>query len=175
MRSDTTCLVMNVSAPTQSNTDERHRGRPERTRIAYIRWKLCTGRLPNVNVLEIYAGSGGGGYCDACDELLAPPQFVIAIPWSSEKTFTHLHASCSTCSGTTSYAWRACGRYRALPRPLQRLPRRPLRRMPRRRLPRGSRRARRRVFHPARVERRTPAALVVLVSWPLNCRRLQEG
>ena len=94
MSSDTTGLVMNVPAATQSNTDEPHRGRSERTRVAYIRWKLCTGRLPNVNVPEIYAAPGSGGYCDACDELLAPPQFVIAIPWSSEKTFAHLHARC---------------------------------------------------------------------------------
>ena len=38
----------------------------------------------------------------------------------------------------------------------------PLRRLPRRRLPRGADRAHRRVFHPAPVERGSPAALVVL-------------
>ena len=94
MSSDTTGLVMNVPAATQSNTDEPHRGRSERTRVANIRWKLCTGRLPNVNVPEIYAAPGNGGYCDACDELLAPTQFGIAIPWSSEGTFAYLHARC---------------------------------------------------------------------------------
>src|SRR5262249_27442310 len=45
---------------------------------------------------------------------------------------------------------------------VQRLPRRPLRRVPRRRLPAGARRARGRMLHARRVERRTPAALVVL-------------
>ena len=79
---------MNVQAPTHGT------GRSERTRVADIRWKLSTGRLPNVNVPEIYAGPGSGGCCDACDELLAPAQLVIAIPWSSEKTFVHLHARC---------------------------------------------------------------------------------
>src|SRR4029450_2176618 len=44
---------------------------------------------------------------------------------------------------------------------LQRLRRRPLRRVPRRALPRGAGRARRRVPHPAGVERRAPAVLVV--------------
>ena len=41
-------------------------------------------------------------------------------------------------------------------------PRRPLCRVPGRRLPPGARRAGRRVLHPGRVERRPPAALVVL-------------
>src|SRR6266849_11182815 len=44
---------------------------------------------------------------------------------------------------------------------LQRLPRRPLRRVPGRALPSGAGRARRRVLHPRRVERGTPALLVV--------------
>src|SRR4029450_6522985 len=44
---------------------------------------------------------------------------------------------------------------------LQRLPRDPLRRGPRRALPSGAARARGRMFHPRRVERRAPAALVV--------------
>src|SRR5438132_8206675 len=41
------------------------------------------------------------------------------------------------------------------------IPRRPLRRVPRRALPSGAGRARGRVLHPCRVERRTPALLVV--------------
>jgi len=45
---------------------------------------------------------------------------------------------------------------------LQRLPRRALRRLPRRALLRGAGCARRAVLHPRRVERRAPAALVVL-------------
>lgn len=94
MRSDTTGVVMSVEAATQGNTDEPYRGRSERTRVAYIRWKLCTGRLPNVNAPAIYAAPGSGGCCDACDELLAPTQLTIAIPWSREKTFAHLHARC---------------------------------------------------------------------------------
>src|SRR6266545_2179251 len=44
---------------------------------------------------------------------------------------------------------------------VQRLPSRPLRGMPRRALPSGAGRARDRVLHPARVERRPPAARVV--------------
>src|SRR5262247_803775 len=44
----------------------------------------------------------------------------------------------------------------------QRLPRRALCRAPRRRPPRGAGRARWRVLHPRRVERRSPAALIVL-------------
>src|SRR5439155_26338342 len=46
-------------------------------------------------------------------------------------------------------------------RPPQRGPRRALDRMPRRALPRRGRGARDRVLHPARVERRAPALLVV--------------
>src|SRR5262249_11355605 len=45
-----------------------------------------------------------------------------------------------------------------------RLPRRPLHRVPRRALPPGARRARGRMLHAGRVEGRTPAALVVLMS-----------
>src|SRR5438445_12801288 len=45
---------------------------------------------------------------------------------------------------------------------LQRLPRCPLCRVPRRALPSGSRCTRRRVFHPARVEGRAPASVIVL-------------
>src|SRR5262245_58542257 len=44
---------------------------------------------------------------------------------------------------------------------IQRRPRRPLRRVARRQLPSGARRARRRVFHPGRVEGCSPAAIDV--------------
>jgi hypothetical protein len=91
---DTIGLVMDIQAPTQGHTHAPRRERSERSRVAYIRWKLCTGRLPNVNVPEIYAAPGSGECCDACDELLAPTQLMIAIPLSSEKTFALLHARC---------------------------------------------------------------------------------
>ena len=45
---------------------------------------------------------------------------------------------------------------------LQRLPRGPLRRVPRRPLPAGAGRARGRVLHPARVEGRSPASVIIL-------------
>ena len=70
------------------------RWRSERIRVAYLRWKLCTGRLPYANAPRIYGAPGSGGWCDACDQLLEPTQLVMSIPWPSEKTFAHLHADC---------------------------------------------------------------------------------
>ena len=94
MAPDSIGLVSDVQAPTQGKSDGPHRWRSERIRVAYIRWKLCTGRLPKANVPGIHATHGTGGCCDACDELLAPTQLVIAIPWPSEKTLAHLHPRC---------------------------------------------------------------------------------
>src|SRR5262245_27681220 len=65
------------------------------------------------------------------------------------------------CSGKPLF-WRAAMTGVTSSITAERLPRRPLRRVPRRRLPGGTRRARRRVLHARRVERRAPAALVVL-------------
>ena len=84
---------MNYSS-SEGNTDEKLRWRSERIRVSYIRWKLCTGRLPYASAPRIYGAPGSGGPCDACDQLLEPMQLVISIPWTSEKTFAHLHADC---------------------------------------------------------------------------------
>jgi len=76
------------------DADRKRRWRSERIRVAYLRWKLCTGRLPHASASRIYGAPGIGGYCDACDQLLEPTQLVMSVPWPSQKTFAHLHADC---------------------------------------------------------------------------------
>jgi hypothetical protein len=85
---------MEVQALIRGNTDEKRRWRSERTRVSYLRWKLCTGRLPSASAPRIYGAPGIGGDCDACDQLLEHTQLVMSVPWPSQKTFAHLHADC---------------------------------------------------------------------------------
>ena len=58
--------------------------------------EACTGRLPYANAQTIYGGTGSGGWCDGCEQLLQPTLLVMSILWPSEKTFAHLHAICFT-------------------------------------------------------------------------------
>src|SRR5215831_18573066 len=80
------------------NRQVRHQSLQERARVSTTRLKsiiarkLRQGHLPWISSANISGEPGQGGICDACEQILAPTQLVMAVPAGEKKV--HLHADC---------------------------------------------------------------------------------
>jgi hypothetical protein len=58
-----------------------------------IRRKLAAGTLPRERAARVWAGRGGGERCEACEETIAPSQFLIEA-LREEDPSLHFHLEC---------------------------------------------------------------------------------